>query len=116
MLKDTRDCRRVMVNDELLAKYLFKRCSKVVPAAFEGGLLLNINEKIRFLKYDKPGNHFFAHIDGWHERNELERSTVTIQIYLSEEMEGGETTFIENCFPEVLLYIKMIQALLGYNS
>jgi hypothetical protein len=100
-LKDIRDSRRVLIKDELLSEYLFKRCVNSVPRAFEGGLLVGMNEKIRFLKYDKPGNHFLPHEDGAQERNELERSTITFQIYLSEGMERGETGFIENCFPEV---------------
>ena len=95
-----------MIKDDALAKYMFKRCCNFVPRAFEGGLLVNLNEKIRFLKYDRPGDHFFPHFDAPTVRNELEKSTITFQVYLSDKMEGGETVFIENCFPEVQLYIK----------
>lgn len=99
--KEVRDSRRVLIKDEALAKYIFDRCVNVVPRALEGGLLLDMNEKIRFLKYDQPGNHFFPHFDATIKRTELQQSNITFQIYLSEGMEGGETIFIENCFPEV---------------
>ena len=73
-----------------------------------------MNDKVRFLKYDKPGNFFLPHEDGAQERNEFERSVITFQIYLSEGMEGGETGFIETCFPDVTQFERAI-ANLEYN-
>jgi len=88
-IKEIRDSRRVLVDDKGLADYIFERCKDLVPRAFEGGLLLNMNEKIRFLRYDTPGNHFFPHLDACVKRNESELSMITFQIYLSEDIEGG---------------------------
>lgn len=90
-----------MADDFETAEYLFKRCKNLVPRACEGGLLLSINERLRFLKYDEPGNNFVKHCDGSFPRNTYEKSVITIQFYLNEDMEGGETTFFDDCFPGV---------------
>mmetsp|Transcript_62988 Transcript_62988/g.73316 ORF Transcript_62988/g.73316 Transcript_62988/m.73316 type:complete len:317 (+) Transcript_62988:37-987(+) len=97
--KDIRDSKRVMIDDPLTAAYLFKRFQNLVPRAFEGGMLLSINERLRFLKYDEAGNNFARHYDGRFPRNKYEASLVTIQLYLNEDMTGGETTFFNKCFP-----------------
>jgi len=99
VVKEVRDSLRVEIYNEPLAKYLYKRTSELVPRAYEGGLLIGINDKFRFLKYHKPGCHFFAHIDGHQEKSEFVRSAITFQIYLTEGFEGGQTTFIEWCLP-----------------
>jgi hypothetical protein len=48
---------------------------------------------MRFLKY-YPGGYFATHFDGQYRRPDgSERSFITIQIYINEGFEGGETTF-----------------------
>ena len=50
---------------------------------------------MRFLKYG-AGGYFATHLDGQYRRPDgSERSFLTIQIYLNEGMEGGETTFFK---------------------
>ena len=78
MMKDVRDSQRVMIDDRKTAEYLFKRFNNLVPRAYEGGVLLEINERLRFLKYDKPGNNFARHCDGHFPRSLYERSAITI--------------------------------------
>ena len=55
---------------------------------------MSLNERLRFLRYD-PGHKFEAHHDGEYWRPDgIERSYITVQLYLNEGFEGGSTTFI----------------------
>ena len=49
---------------------------------------------LRFLKYG-PGNYFRPHCDLTYTDKQGHESMVTVQIYLNEEFEGGETTFYD---------------------
>lgn len=98
--KGYRDSKRVMIDDVNLAKYFLQRCEKFMPRAYEGGLLLSMNERFRFLKYDEPGNKFAPHCDGCYFRNDYEITTITVQYYLNEGMKGGETTFFHDSFKD----------------
>lgn len=55
---------------------------------------LGINECIRVVKYSK-GGHFEAHKDGTFVLDDDHRSIYTLQIYLSDDFEGGETIFYD---------------------
>jgi hypothetical protein len=101
MDKEYRDSKRVMIDDVNLAKYFLQRCEKFLPRAYQGGVLLSMNERFRFLKYDQPGNKFAKHCDGCYWRNDYEITTITIQYYLNEGMKGGETTFFHDSFKDV---------------
>lgn len=59
---------------------------------------------IQHSRYD-PGDKFKAHYDGSYVRPDGSAETyITLQIYLNEGMEGGETTFLRNVDePELLL-------------
>eukprot|EP00455_Lapot_gusevi_P020029 TRINITY_DN212_c0_g1_i4.p1 TRINITY_DN212_c0_g1~~TRINITY_DN212_c0_g1_i4.p1 ORF type:complete len:120 (+),score=29.24 TRINITY_DN212_c0_g1_i4:36-362(+) len=57
--------------------------------------VVGLNERLRFLKYD-PGEKFEAHYDGVYRRpDNSEESAITILIYLNQDYEGGQTTFLE---------------------
>ncbi len=101
MNKNSRDSKRCMIDDTELSKYIYNKCKDIMPMACEGGLLDNVNERMRFLKYDHPGASFKPHCDGNFMRSNNERSLITMQIYLNEEMEGGATTFYSDVFPGV---------------
>ena len=90
-----------MVDDIDLANLIFEKCKNIMPLAYEGAHLVGVNERMRFLKYDHPGAKFEAHCDGSFPRSNLERSLITLQIYLDEHMEGGETTFFDDAFSSV---------------
>jgi len=100
MDKRYRDSKRVMIDDVNLAGYIFEKCKDNIPSAFEGGLLLEVNERMRFLKYDHPGAKFAKHCDANFPRKSNEESLITMQIYLNEGFEGGETTIFDEIFPD----------------
>jgi hypothetical protein len=97
--KNYRDSDRVMIDDTNLASYIFEKCKNHMPIAYEGGYLLETNERMRFLKYDHPGAKFKRHCDANFARNKSEESLITLQVYLSEDIKGGETTFFDPVFP-----------------
>jgi len=100
MNKEYRDSKRCMIDDPDLGRHIYNKCKDIMPMACEGGLLDNVNERMRFLKYDQPGANFRPHCDGNFTRSNTERSVITMQIYLNEEMEGGATTFYSDVFPD----------------
>lgn len=109
MDKDFRNNDRVVFDDPELTKVLWDKIKDEVPADFNGWKPCGLNERLRYYRY-KDGQQFKAHMDGAFKRNENEVSMITMLIYLNEEFEGGETTFIiefENIKPKtgmVLLF------------
>jgi len=93
---DVRNNDRCIIDDEALAEKLYQKIQPYVPQQFKAGKAVGLNERLRFLRYD-PGHNFKAHQDGMYYRNSGpkmgERSYITVQIYLNEGFEGGETTF-----------------------
>lgn len=56
--------------------------------------MVSLNERLRFLRYD-PGERFEPHHDGMYVRPDgIERSYITVQLYLNGGFEGGSTTFL----------------------
>ena len=58
---------------------------------------LGLNERLRFLRYDK-GMYFKPHFDFKFSREvegKRQESKLTFQLYLNEGMKGGATTFID---------------------
>lgn len=103
--KEIRDSERVMIDDQSIADYLLEKCKLFMPAAYGGAVLVGVNERMRFLKYDHPGAKFKNHMDGTFARDEWERSMITIQLYLNEDMEGGHTTFIDEFWKDVVILL-----------
>jgi len=93
-----RDGHRVMIDDSEFVSILLQRITAHLPQTFgaAGWELLEINERLRFLKYG-PNDSFKPHTDGTYVRkfNECE-TLITLQIYLNQGFEGGETTFLEH--------------------
>ncbi|CAF0841126.1 unnamed protein product [Rotaria sordida] len=95
LMTDIRNNDRCMIDDVAMAQMIFERIKLYLPNVFENHQLVGLNERLRFLRYD-PGQKFEKHLDGTYYRNDgsLERSYITIQLYLNEGFQGGETTFV----------------------
>ena len=101
MQRDKRQSDRVMVDAPALAGQIFARLSAGLPATWRsrsGGLwrLKGLNERLRFLKYSQPGDFFYPHWDGCFVREVgVERSFVTVLLYLNEGYRGACTTIYD---------------------
>lgn len=91
--KEVRNNSRVMLDDEILAFEIWQRAKEHLPKVINGRVLLGLNERFRFYRYD-PGQKFAFHLDGYFRRLNGEQSLLTFMIYLNEDFEGGETTFM----------------------
>ena len=59
--------------------------------------MVGLNERLRFLRYEE-GDYFKPHLDGAYTRpDQTEQSQITVQLYLNDGFEGGETTFFSPC-------------------
>ena len=99
MQRDKRQSDRVMVDAPDLARQIFARLGAGLPATWwSGGLwrLKGLNERLRFLKYSQPGDFFYPHWDGCFVREVgVERSFVTVLLYLNEGYRGACTTIYD---------------------
>lgn len=95
VVSNVRKSDRCIIDSKEFANIIFERIERFLPTEFTGTSLIEINERLRFLRYDEGG--FFAkHADGWYERpDRTAKSKITIQFYLNEGFIGGETTFFE---------------------
>jgi hypothetical protein len=95
--KEIRNNDRVILDEPTLAQMIWERAKDYVPGVLAGFRVVGINERFRFYRYD-PGQTFRWHRDGYFQRDNGERSRLTLMIYLNDEFEGGET-----CFEEVVV-------------
>lgn len=107
LMKGYRDGYRVMIDDRAFVQCLLQRIASHLPTPFKGENLLEINERLRFLRYDK-GDQFQPHCDASFGRPDNSAETlITLQIYLNDNFKGGETTFLHRrcgtskCIPVV---------------
>jgi len=89
---DVRNNDRVMFKNPEIAEWLWERASDFVPTEFEGRNAIGLNEMLRFYRYD-AGQRFDWHQDFPYERDNGEKSFLTMLVYLSDEFDGGETSF-----------------------
>ena len=57
-----------------------------------------LNERFRVYRYSNPDHHFALHFDHQTKvlhKNPVEHSWVTMLIYLNEEFDGGQTSFLD---------------------
>lgn len=95
LIKGFRDSFRVLIDDKNFASALLNRISHFLPKTFQGKNLVEVNERFRFLRYDKK-DKFQSHVDGSYMRDDHSAITlITLQIYLNEGFKGGETTFLQ---------------------
>ncbi|KAL6715278.1 hypothetical protein ACLMJK_007542 [Lecanora helva] len=107
---DVRDCGRILWDNTDIAERIWNRVRSSVPEIHrlqgvpyvtgkgpakrnETWKVSKVNERMRFLKYG-PGQYFRPHQDGCYEDTETgERSYFTLHLYLSEDADGGATSF-----------------------
>ena len=78
------------------AQWLSDEITNCIPDAWNVHPFVDLNDRLRFLKYS-PGEYFKPHMDGTYQRPDgSERSYITIQLYMNEGFEGGNTTFLSN--------------------
>lgn len=85
---------RVILEDAPLAAELFRRLQAHCPSPLMGMVAVGANERLRCYRY-QPGQYFRLHHDGAFTRSPVERSLLTLMVYLNEGFEGGETNFPE---------------------
>jgi len=87
---------RVTFDDQGLAGVLWEKIKDDPRLTNPGWKLIGLNERFRVYRYSGPDQYFAQHFDGSYERIPLvEQSWVTLLIYLNEEFDGGETSFID---------------------
>ena len=61
LMTDFRNNDRCVIDDFDMAKSLFERIKLYLPQQWEGYEIVELNERLRFLRYD-PGNEFKTHM------------------------------------------------------
>lgn len=89
---DYRNNDRVIIDDTNFASELFKDLKSYLPAEFKGWHLLKLNDRFRFYRYTKD-QKFSPHPDSRYRESIDVESKLTLLLYLSEGIEGGETSF-----------------------
>lgn len=100
-MRDVRNSDRCMIDDERVASMFYHRSQQYIPETFGGmnnsskhWIKTGINERLRFLRYQK-GGYFKPHFDGSYIRpNGEEQSFVTFFLFLNEACQGGSSTFV----------------------
>lgn len=105
MNTEVRNNERVIIDNDLLARTLFHILKNVLPTNFKGWELEKLNSRFRFYRYT-PGQTFKPHIDGKYKESENCESKLTLLLYLSEPLSGGETTFFRNIGEKVRVILK----------
>ncbi|EFC43966.1 predicted protein, partial [Naegleria gruberi] len=111
--KEVRNNSRAMIDNNKYSNMLFERLAQYLPqdvselkiCAQDGFSLCGMNERIRFYKY-AAGEYFAPHYDGCYQKPLfhlevngekkvcVERSFITVLLYLNDVHSGGETNFL----------------------
>jgi hypothetical protein len=86
---------RVQFTDKQLADLLYEKVKHCIPKKIKK-ICVGINDHIRLSKY-KPGEFFGIHQDGinYDGNNKSVMSYATLNIFLNDDFQGGETIFYE---------------------
>lgn len=85
---------RVVFIDEQLALELYNKIKSYIPRKIQSQVV-GMNKYIRLSKYN-PGQFFGIHKDGMNrDKDNNSYSYATLNIFLNDNFEGGETTFYE---------------------
>jgi prolyl 4-hydroxylase len=96
---EIRKCDRAMVIDDNMAAQIFDEIKAILPQG-----AIKLNPMFRFLKYES-GDYFKPHHDGMYRDDEGNESNITVQIYLNDGYNGGETLFYtEEYYGQVVAY------------
>lgn len=93
-MKDVRNNTRCIWDSFEEADRIWQRIRQHIPETWAKKKVMGLNERLRFLRYD-PGEYFAPHMDGTYQRENGERSYITVQLYLNEGFKGGSTTFMD---------------------
>ena len=95
---DMRKSERVLMFSVEKANMIWERIKDYIPEVWKDKYeVVGLNERLSCLKYG-PGDYFAPHHDGKYVRPDgSEESFITIQLYLNEGFEGGDTTFMSLC-------------------
>lgn len=105
MNTDVRNNTRVILDNALLARVLFHILKDVLPTNFKDWQLEKLNSRFRFYRYT-AGQTFKPHIDGKYKESENCESKLTLLLYLSEPILGGETTFFRHTEEDIRFKLK----------
>lgn len=85
---------RVQMTSKDIAEILYKRIEPYLPENYLGipKSSLYLNDHFRFSKYH-PGQEFKIHRDGFNMDADGGRSLMTLNIFLNDQFDGGETDF-----------------------
>ena len=85
---------RVEFDNPYLAQMLCSRLinRNVLPNMWNGSTVTGLNAHFRFSKYE-PGMEFGIHKDGFNVDKNGNRSVMTLNIFMNDDFEGGETDF-----------------------
>ncbi len=92
MRPDPRNSTRVVLDDEQRAANLWNRIAPYISPTFENWLAISLNERFRFYRYI-PGQRLALHYDEYYQRDNGEKSIITLIVYLNEGFSGGDTCF-----------------------
>eukprot|EP01084_Bolivina_argentea_P089698 161800_1 len=92
-MNEFRNHKKLTIDNPKIANYIFNRIKSILPNTFNNRKLININERLRFLRY-APSEYFGAHYDGMYMRNNGQRSLLTIMLYLNDNYNGGSFKFL----------------------
>jgi len=95
LMTDVRTCDRCIIDDERIAELFYQKTRHYIPESYMNSWIkCSINERLRFLKYEK-GGYFKPHHDGCYQRPDgKEQSFVTFFLFLNEDCRGGSSTFV----------------------
>ena len=93
---EVRNNERCILDSAEKANMIWERIKDYIPDVWKNKhTVVGLNERLRFLKYG-PGQYFAPHQDGRYIRPDgSEESFITVQLYLNEGFEGGNTTFMK---------------------
>jgi predicted 2-oxoglutarate/Fe(II)-dependent dioxygenase YbiX len=89
---EVRNNDRVIFDSFELALEVWEHVALHLPPVWTARGLAGLNERFRFYRYT-AAQKFDWHVDGPFQRSNGERSQLTLLIYLSDDYEGGATTF-----------------------
>ncbi|MEM6297427.1 MAG: 2OG-Fe(II) oxygenase [Bacteroidota bacterium] len=91
---EVRNNDRVFYESSVLSESLFSRLRPCLPPKVGYRTVCGLNERFRLYRY-RAGHRFRGHQDGSFIRSATEASYFTCLLYLNEDFEGGQTTFID---------------------
>jgi hypothetical protein len=81
-----------LIWDPRLALRLYGRVAELLPESLEQGELFGLKPRMHFLRYG-TGHSSSFHVDHPYDAEDMQRSALTLLIYLNGDFEGGQTEF-----------------------